>query len=202
MKCDLCFSGKAIIELNYLAKRVCKKCLERIERRRIIRCIRNFNLMQKGIKELGILFDFSPTSFFALYYFSSLNFRIFIISKENGKIPKNIKERFVFEERKNAKGINILVDPKCLDDFSTFFLENLFDGKFKFLEAKEGKIIRPFICIPEDEVKSILKIKGISGFKEVKRGEAYNFLLESERVRPGSMFSILRLFEKMKLKKF
>lgn len=195
MKCDLCLSRKAVIELEYLGKSVCINCLERVTRRRIARVTRRFNLIPKKLRKVGILFDFSPTSFFALYYFSRLGLEIFLLSKE--KVSDRVLKKFGAQKAKKARGVEILVDPKCLDDFSTFFLENLFEGRFRFLKPKDRRIVRPFIYLPEKEIITLLKFKGIKGFRKVRRGKCYEFILKAEEIRPGSMFSIVRLFEKL-----
>lgn len=195
MKCQLCSSKESVIELKYLGKSVCASCLERITRRRISKLSRQFELLPKDLREIALFFDFSPTSFWALYYFSKRGFEVSLISK---RISSKILKEFRARRERSTEKFKVVIDPKCLDDFSTFFLENLFAGKFKFLEVREKRVARPFICLPEVEIKKLLQVKGIKGFREVKRSKCYDFLLRAEEIRPGSMFSILRLYENIK----
>jgi len=173
--------------LDYLGKHACIHCLYKIFRKRVRRLISDFKLID-GEKRIGIIFDRSPTSFISIHFLREIypEIEFSVIPKHTlGKIPQKVEK---------------IVDPKCLEDFGEFFMERLLNGKFQFLEVREGMVIRPFIGVPEEEIRILLRkrYKCRGKWREVERKYS-KFLREVQKVRAGSLFSLLKLYRKLKL---
>lgn len=173
--------------LSYFGKHVCSDCLYKIFRKRVRRLISSFNLLD-GEGRIGIIFDESPTSMVSIFFLREMCPEIELLKISN------------YELEDGFKTIEKIVDPKCLEDFGEFFLERLAEGKFEFLEVREGKIVRPFIGVPEDEIEILLrrKYKYRGRLRKVRRKYA-QFLREVEGARSGSLFSLLKLYMKLRL---
>ncbi len=179
-----------MVKLDYY-KEVSKSKFEEIIKRRISKIVRKYKIIKPNQK-VEIVND-NYKGLLLLYYFYGLlkNSPIHKLYLYGEKLSEENEKKFKITYTKKHVGDVILL-PYSLDDAALDIIKSLVKGKIPKIKVIEGKLAKPLILIPNDEIELFLKFKKIKHKKKIKK--EYKLVNNLKKIKKDAEFAMVKFF--------